>query len=135
MEAKVSWLDGNRFVGTSGSGHTLVMDGDNPGTGASPMELLLLAAGGCSSVDVVSILQKARQDVRSVEVEISAERADEHPRIFTHITLTFVVTGRQVQAKHVERAISLSMDKYCSVSQMLDKAATIAHQYRIVELD
>lgn len=134
MEAKVRWLEGMRFVGTSGSGHDLVMDGDNPGSAPSPMEMILLAVGGCSSVDVVSILQKARQDVTDCEVEIKGLRADDHPRVFTDIELVFVVTGRGVQEKHVERAVNLSMEKYCSVSKMLEKAANVRHSYRIVDL-
>ncbi|EKE77120.1 OsmC family protein [Gallaecimonas xiamenensis] len=134
MHAKVKWLDGMRFVGTTESGHALVMDGDNPGTAPSPMEMILLAVGGCSSVDVVSILEKARQDVQSVEVEIQGQRAEDYPKVFTDIELVFVVTGRQVQAKHVERAVNLSMEKYCSVSKMLEQAATVRHSFRIVEL-
>ncbi|WP_115720529.1 OsmC family protein [Gallaecimonas mangrovi] len=134
MEAKVRWLEGMQFLGTSGSGHQVLMDGDNPGKGASPLEMVLLAVGGCSSVDVVSILQKARQDVTDCEVEIKAVRADDHPRVFTDIELVFVVTGHGVQEKHVERAVSLSMDKYCSVSKMLEKAANVRHSYRIVDL-
>ncbi|WKE65234.1 OsmC family protein [Gallaecimonas kandeliae] len=134
MIATVKWLDGMRFVGTSESGHAMVMDGDNPGTGPSPMEMILMAVGGCSSVDVVSILQKARQDVQSCEVEIKGTRADDIPRVFTEIELVFVITGREVQAKHVERAVNLSMEKYCSVSKMLEKATPVRHSFRIVDL-
>ncbi|WP_341502212.1 OsmC family protein [Gallaecimonas sp. GXIMD4217] len=134
MQASVKWLDGMRFVATSGSGHALVMDGSGPeGQAASPMEMVLMAVGGCSSVDVVSILKKARQDVADVEVLVKADRADTTPRVFTRIELEFVVTGRNVSETHVQRAVALSMDKYCSVSRMLEQAAEIHHSYRIVE--
>ncbi len=136
MQAKVKWLDDMRFIGTSGSGHALVMDGAGPeGEAPSPMEMVLMAVGGCSSVDVVSILKKARQDVRDVEVLIKADRADTTPRVFTAIALEFVVTGHDVSDNHVQRAVALSMDKYCSVSKMLEQAAEISHSYRIVEVE
>ncbi len=133
MKAVVKWSDNLTFIGTTESGHSLMMDGDSGSVAPSPMELLLLAAGGCSSVDVVTILQKARQSVLDCEVEISAERADTTPKVFTKINLHFKVKGTEVAEKHVARAVSLSMDKYCSVSRMLEQAAEVTSSYSIVE--
>jgi putative redox protein len=134
VEANVKWVDGLRFVGCSGSGHSLVMDGNAGDSAASPMELVLLAAGGCSSVDVVSILQKGRQQIRGCEVRLQAERAPDVPRVFTRLHLHFIVTGKALKEKQVERAVALSMEKYCSVSSMLAKSAELSHSFEIVAL-
>ena len=133
MKAKVSWVEGMKFVGESESGHQVILDGANPGEGASPMEMILLAVGGCSSIDVVSILEKARQSVTACHVELAGERADSVPRVFEKIHLHFVVTGKGLAEKQVARAVDLSMEKYCSVSLMLEKAVEITHSYQIVE--
>jgi len=133
MKAKVSWVEGMKFVGESESGHRVTMDGANPGEGASPLELVLLAVGGCSSIDVVSILEKARQSVTACHVEVSGERADSVPRVFEKMNLHFVVSGKALAEKQVARAVDLSMEKYCSVSLMLEKAVQITHSYQIVE--
>jgi putative redox protein len=130
MQANVKWLDKQRFVGTSESGHTVVMDGDKA-SAASPMEMVMMAAGSCASVDVVSILKKARQQVTGVEVQLSGERADAVPAVFTRINLHFVVTGFDVSEKHVERAVDLSAEKYCSVSIMLGKSVDISHSFEV----
>ncbi|ALS96915.1 OsmC family protein [Lacimicrobium alkaliphilum] len=130
MQASVKWLDNQRFVGTSESGHTVVMDGDKT-SAASPMEMVMMAAGSCASVDVVSILKKARQQVTGVEVQLSGERADAVPAVFTRMKLHFVVTGFDVSDKHVERAVSLSAEKYCSVSIMLGKSVDISHSFEV----
>lgn len=130
MQASVKWLDNQRFVGTSESGHTVVMDGDKA-SAASPMEMVMMAAGSCASVDVVSILKKARQQVTGVEVQLSGERADAVPAVFTRMNLHFVVTGFDVSDKHVERAVNLSADKYCSVSIMLGKSVDISHSFDV----
>lgn len=119
------------FVGHSETGHKIVMDGDREGGAPSPMEMVLMSAGSCSAVDVVSILEKARQNVVDVDVELSAERADTIPKVFTKIHLHFVVTGHDVQEKHVERAVNLSADKYCSVAKMLEKSADITHSFEV----
>ncbi|MBU2917550.1 OsmC family protein [Psychrosphaera sp. F3M07] len=131
MKAKVSWIDGMAFVGHSETGHKIVMDGDREGGAPSPMEMVLMSAGTCSAIDVVSILEKARQNIQNVDVELSAERAETVPKVFTTIHLHFVVTGTDVAEKHVERAVNLSADKYCSVAKMLEKAATITHSFEI----
>ncbi|MGE6106474.1 OsmC family protein [Aeromonas sobria] len=133
MKAKVNWVEGMKFVGHSESGHQLILDGTNPGEGASPMELILLAVGGCSSIDVVSILEKARQNVSACHVDLSGERAETVPRVFEKIHLNFVVTGQGLAEKQVARAVDLSMEKYCSVSLMLEKAVEITHSYQIIE--
>lgn len=131
MKAKVSWIDGMAFVGHSETGHKIVMDGDKEGGAPSPMEMVLMSAGTCSAIDVVSILEKSRQQIANVDVELSAERADTVPKVFTEIHLHFVVTGTDVAEKHVERAVKLSADKYCSVAKMLEQAAKITHSFEI----
>lgn len=136
MKARVKWLDHMSFVGESGSGHSVVMDGapESGGRdlGVRPMEMLLLGLGGCASFDVVMILQKARQNIKNCEVEITAERADTEPKVFTNIHLHFIVEGVELTEARVARAVSLSADKYCSASKMLEKTATITHDFELV---
>lgn len=138
MEAKVRWVEGRMFVGESGSGHTVVMDGpaDHGGRnmGVRPMEMILLGVGGCSSFDVVEILQKGRHDVRDCVAELTAERADSIPSVFTKIHLHFVVTGHQLKQDVVDRAVKLSAEKYCSASIMLGKVVDITHDFEIIEV-
>ena len=139
MKATVKWLDNAMFVGESGSGHSVVMDGPESAGGRNmgirPMEMLLLGMGGCSTFDVVSILQKSRQNVADCKVEIEAERADAVPAVFTAIHLKFYVTGTKLKEKQVERAVELSAEKYCSASIMLENAGVkITHSYEIIEL-
>lgn len=131
MKATVSWLDDMTFVATSGSGHQVVMDGNDPGHAPSPMEMVLMSAGSCASVDVVSILKKAKQAVQRCHCELSGTRADSVPKVFTAIHLEFVVVGHDINEKHVERAVQLSADKYCSVAKMLEAAVDITHSYRV----
>ncbi|WP_041523688.1 OsmC family protein [Gilvimarinus agarilyticus] len=138
MQATVKWVDGAQFLGESGSGHSVVMDGpeDHGGrnTGVRPMEMLLLGLGGCSTFDVVSILKKTRQAVGDCRVEITAERADAVPAVFTKIHLHFLVAGTDLKEKQVARAVELSATKYCSASIMLEGAGVeITHDYEIVE--
>jgi len=127
------------FVGESGSGHSVVMDGapDAGGRdlGVRPMEMLLLGLGGCTSFDVISILNKSRQKIRDCEVEIEAERATEVPKVFTRIHVHFIVSGRDLDEGKVARAVALSADKYCSASRMLQKAATITHDFEVINVD
>lgn len=126
------------MVGESGSGHAVVMDGPpefgGRNLGVRPMEMLLLGMGGCTEFDVMMILGKSRQDVTSCEVLLEAERAEEEPKVFTKIHAHFVITGRNLSQKHVERAISLSAEKFCSASIMLGKTAEITHDYEILEI-
>ncbi|MBT9431737.1 OsmC family protein [Candidatus Sodalis endolongispinus] len=135
MQARVKWVEGLSFIGESASGHQIIMDGNSGEKATSPMEMLLMSAGGCSAIDVVSILQKGRADVRDCEVKLTSTRREEAPRLFTHINLHFVVTGRDLTDKTVERAVALSAEKYCSVSLMLGKAATIRHSFEVRNLD
>ena len=132
MEASVKWLDSMTFIGRSGSGHQVVFDASKEqSTAPSPMEMLLMSAGACSSVDVVSILQKARQQILHCEVKLAAERADSIPRVFTKLHLHFEVTGVNLSEKQVARAVELSADKYCSVSLMLAKSLEVTHSFSV----
>jgi putative redox protein len=138
MQATVKWVDNRLFLGESGSGHTVVMDGppDHGGRnlGVRPMELLLLGVGGCSSFDVVDILQKGRHDITGCVTELSAERVDAVPSVFSKIHLHFKVSGRNLSAGAVERAVRLSAEKYCSASIMLGNAGVaISHDFEIIE--
>ncbi|MGL4681839.1 MAG: OsmC family protein [Hafnia alvei] len=129
MQARVKWVEGMTFLGESASGHQILMDGNAGDKAPSPMEMVLMSAGGCSAIDVVSILQKGRLDVRDCEVKLTSERREEAPRLFTHINLHFVVTGKGLTDKAVERAVALSAEKYCSVALMLGQAVNITHSF------
>ena len=135
MKTVIKWIDGMMMVGESASGHAVVMDGPEAlggkNLGIRPMEMLLLGMGGCSTIDVVSTLKKMRQQVDDCRAEISAERAPQHPKIFTKIHMHFVLTGINLNQKKVSKAISLSADKYCSASIMLGKSAHITHDFII----
>ena len=138
MKCRIKWLDHMSFVGESDSGHSVVMDGapDAGGRnlGVRPMEMLLLGLGGCTALDVVSILHKSRQKIIDCEVEIEAERAEEIPKIFTRIHIHFVVSGKDLDKNKVAKAVELSADKYCSASRMLEKVAEITHDFEVVNL-
>lgn len=137
MKARVKWLDNMSFVGESGSGHSVVMDGapDSGGRDLAPrpMEMVLMGMGGCTAFDVVLILQRARQPIDDCIVEISAERAEEVPKVFTRIHVHYIVKGRGLSEKQVEKAIKLTAEKYCSVSIMLAATVDITHDFEIVE--
>ncbi len=140
MKATIKWVDGVMFLGESGSGHTVVMDGPPEAGGRNmgirPMETVLVGLGGCASFDVVSILKKARQDIRDVHTELAAERADVEPKVFTKIHLHFVVTGKNLKEAHVKRAVELSAEKYCSASILMGRAGVeVTHDYEIVEIN
>lgn len=132
MKASVEWDGEQRFRARSDSGHEILMDGDGGKTGPSPMETVLMAAGSCASVDVVGILEKARQAVSSCRVELSSQRAEGPPAVFTEIHMHFIVTGQDVGEQHVERAVRLSADKYCSVSLMLGHSVKVTHSFEVV---
>lgn len=134
LHATVRWAGDSRFLGVSGSNHAVVFDSNkDSGCAATPMETLLMAAGACSSVDVVSILQKAKQQVTDCRVVLTGERVDTIPRVFSKIHLHFEVTGFQVSEKHVERAVNLSAEKYCSVSIMLQKGMEVSHSFAVFQ--
>ncbi len=137
MKATVTWQDGVSFAAESESGHCVVMDGppDHGGRnlGPRPMEMLLMGMGGCASFDVLSMLKKSRQEVTACVAEVDAERADAVPAVFTKVHLKFVVTGRNLKEAHVKRAVSLSAEKYCSASIMMEAAGVdVSHSYEIV---
>ncbi|MEO6563400.1 MAG: OsmC family protein [Nitrosospira sp.] len=137
MKARIEWKDGMSFLGESGSGHSVLMDGPpeagGKNLGPRPMEMVLMGTGGCAAFDVVLILKKSRQDISDCMVEIEAERAMEEPKVFTRIHFHFIVTGKQLKPAQVERAINLSAEKYCSASIMLAKTAELTHDFEIVE--
>ena len=132
LEARVIWTDRDRFLGEASSGHALVMDAGEPKTAGTPMELVLLALCGCTASDVTGILRKNRQPFTGLEVSVQAERATEHPKVYTSIKLVYRVRG-QVAHKAMEDAVHLSKDKYCSVSAMLQKTARIDFVIEYVE--
>jgi len=137
MKSRVKWVENVCFMAESGSGHAIIMDGapdiGGKNLGPRPMEMLLMGTGGCTSVDVIMILQKSRQDVVDCEVEIEAERAEDHPKVFTKIHMHFTVKGRNLKPEVVDRAIKLSAEKYCSASIILGKTAQMTHDFEIVE--
>jgi putative redox protein len=137
MSASAVLLDGMTFRGSAGSGHELLMD-SSPETGGAnhgfrPVELLIVGLAGCTGMDVISILRKMRQDVTAYEVKVAGERQDAHPRIFTSIVVTHVVTGRGLNPDNVARAVELSATRYCPASATISKATPIEHKYEIVE--
>jgi putative redox protein len=137
MKARVKLIEGVSFVGQSESGHSVVMDGapesGGKNLGVRPMEMLLMGLGGCSAFDVVLILRKGRQQVTDCVADLSAERADSDPKVFTQIHVHFTVTGMGLDPKRVKQAVKLSAEKYCSASIMLGKTAEITHDFEVVE--
>ena len=137
MNISVNWVDGLLMVGKSDSGHTITMDGPpesgGENLGVRPMEMLLLGVAGCTMIDVVTTLKKMRQELSHLETKINAERATDHPKVFTDIHIQFVVKGKDLDPKKVDKAITLSAEKYCSASIMLGETATITHDFEVVE--
>ena len=135
MRATVKWIDGAAFVGESGSGHAMVLDGapaaGGRNIGPRPLETMLIGLGACSAFDVVLILRKSRQAVTDCRVELEAERADTAPAVFTRIHMVFVVSGAELRESAVRRAVNLSAEKYCSATAMLRTTVEITHEYRI----
>jgi putative redox protein len=135
MKAKITWVNGRAFLGESGSGHSVVMDGapesGGRNIGVRPMEMMLLGLGGCTAFDVVHILEKSREKVTGCEIEMEADRASEDPKVFTHVKLKYTLRGKDLKPAAVERAIKLSSEKYCSASKMFEKTATIEHSWTV----
>ena len=137
MKARIKWVEDRTFIGESGSGHKIVLgtafgpEGTQSGT--KSMELVLIGLGGCSVYDVVHILEKGREAIEDVTVELEAERAQQNPKVFSRIHMHFVVKGRRLAAEKVERAIALSVEKYCSASAMIAKTAMITHDFEVVD--
>ena len=136
--AKISWVEGALFVAESGTGHTFTMDGaeDVGGRdlGPRPMEVLLMGMGGCTAIDVVSMLKKQRQDITGVEVAMTAERASDYPKVYVNVKLIYTVRGRKLNKALVERAVTLSDEKYCSATAMFKKTAKVTHEVVLVEV-
>ena len=139
MGTRIKWVGDAMFIGESESGHAVVMDGPpehgGRNMGIRPMEMLLLGMGGCTTFDVIHILRKGRHEVTDCVADISAERAETEPKVFTKIHVHFIVSGRQLKQSAVERAIRLSAEKYCSASIMLEKSVAISHDFEVIELD
>ena len=137
MNGTVKFLDGVRFEVTSGSGHTTFTDGapeaGGRNAGMRPMEMVLLGMGGCTAFDVVEILRKRRHEPELMEIEMSAERADEIPKVFTAIHLKYRVKGDGIREREVQRAIELSLEKYCSATRMLSATAEVTFEFELLE--
>jgi putative redox protein len=136
-KAKIKYVDGLQFVGHGDSGPGVVMDADTEvgghNTGARPMELLLIGIGGCSGMDIVSILKKKKEKVTGLEINVDGKKAEDYPQKFTNIDIEYVVKGKNLSDAAVKRAVQLSMDKYCSVKASLEGSAKITFKYKIVE--
>ncbi|MDP1758643.1 MAG: OsmC family protein [Thermodesulfovibrionales bacterium] len=137
IEAKVTYVDGLQFIGEGSSGHAIVMDGDvsvgGRNTGTRPTELLLIGIGGCSGMDIASVLKKKKQDVRGLEINVKGEKAENYPKKFTDIDIEFVIKGRNISDDAVKKAVELSMEKYCSVKATLEGSAKITWRYKIID--
>jgi putative redox protein len=135
--AKITYTDGMQFVGEAGSGHAIVMDTDpefgGSNTGLRPMELLLVGVGGCSGMDIVSVLKKKKQKLTGLEVNVDGKKAEDYPQKYTDINIEFIVRGKGLSEEAVKKAVDLSMEKYCSVKATLEGSAKISFSYRIVE--
>jgi len=138
VNAKITLVDGMQFVGTANSGHEVIMDaapevgGQNKGS--RPMELVAIALGGCTGMDVISILRKKKQDVRGFEINVTGQKADEYPKRYTSMHIEFVIKGKDISEEAVKRAIELSSDKYCAVSGTIKPGTEVTHSYRIEEV-
>jgi putative redox protein len=138
MKARITWVEDRTFVGEAGTGHKLVFGtahGEAAKPAPSPMDLVLIGTGGCSAWDVVHILERGREAIGGCVVEVDADRAEADPKVFTRVHMHFVVRGRGLDPRKVERAIALSVEKYCSASAMIAKTAEMTHDFEIVERD
>ena len=137
MNISVKWIDGLLMVGKSDSGHAILMDGPpeigGENLGVRPMEMLLLGMAGCTMIDVVSTLKKMREDLVDCQTQVSADRAEEYPKVFTNIHVHFILRGKKLDPSNVDKAIKLSAEKYCSASIMIGKTSIITHDYEIIE--
>ncbi|MDW4548784.1 OsmC family protein [Defluviimonas sp. D31] len=136
MKARVKWAEARTFVGEATTGHKIAFGtahGEGAKPGPSPMELVLIGTGGCSAYDVVSILEKGRQRIEDCVVELDADRAETDPKVFTRIHMHFIVKGRGLEPAKVERAINLSVEKYCSASAIMARSATLTHDFEVID--
>ena len=132
MQAEVKWVDDFTFIGQSSSGHSIIMDGNGGAAAPSPMEMVLMAAGGCSSVDVVAGLKSKNQKVSNCVAKLTTERREDAPRLFTHINIHFEVSGHELDEAEVEKVTADSLQKYCSVCLMLADGVKMTHSWSIV---
>jgi putative redox protein len=136
MKAKITWKGQRSFSAETGSGHSVMMDGapeqGGRNLGPRPMEMMLLALGGCTAFDIVMILEKSREQITGCEVELEGERAAEDPKVYTRVKLIYTLTGKNLKPAAVERAIKLSADKYCSASKMFETTAKLEHEWKII---
>lgn len=136
MKAKVTYVKGLQFVGESETGHAIVMDGNKEfggeDTGPRPMELLLIGLGGCTGMDVVSILKKKKQELEGLEIIIEGKKAEEHPKRFTDVIIEFRLKGKNLSEEAVKRAVELSMEKYCSVKATLEGETKVSFRFNII---
>lgn len=136
MQAKIKWVRKREFIGETESGNKIRMDiaiekgGGN--TGPTPMELVLLALGGCTGLDVVSILEKKRAKLEGIEIKINAEKTEEHPKVFKKIKIEYIFRGKDLKESDLKTAIELSQEKYCSVSAMLNKTAELSYTWKVL---
>ena len=139
MDVSVKWHEGLRFTGTTPTGFDLTLDADpsvgGTNEGPRPLELMALSLAGCTAMDVISILKKKREDVTDFEVQVHADRAEEHPKVFTKLHIHYVVHGRNINPKSVERAIELSEQVYCPAQAMLSQVAPTTLDYEIIAVD
>jgi putative redox protein len=137
MKARINWVGDRTFVGEAGTGHAIAFGTAHGEAGAkpgpSPMDLVLIGTGGCAAWDVVHILERGREAIEGCTVELDAERATEDPKVFTKVHMHFVLRGRALDPKKVERAIKLSAEKYCSASAMIGKTAEITHDFEVID--
>jgi len=137
MKARVKWVEGRCMMGEAESGHGIIMDAapriGGRNLGIRPMEMILVGLGGCSTIDVMLILEKSRQNITDCVVEIQGQRRDTEPQVFTDIHLHYIITGQDLKENHVKRAVDLSAEKYCSVSAMLGKTAKITYDYEVIQ--
>lgn len=136
-KAKITFVNGMQFVGEADSGHAIVMDGPpeagGKNTGLRPMELLLTGIGGCSGMDIISILKKKKEMVTGLEINVNGQKAESYPQKFTEIGIEFIIKGNNISESAVKRAVELSMGKYCSVKATLEGSAKINYAYKIIE--
>jgi putative redox protein len=137
MKARVKWVQDVMFVGESGSGHSVVMDGSPESGGRNlgirPMEMLLIGLGSCSAFDVVTILRRGREQITDCVVELDGQRADTDPKVFTSVEFIYKITGKNLDPSKVERAVNLSAEKYCSASKMFSMTAKLTHRIEIIK--
>ncbi len=137
MKSKIKFVENMQFVGTADSGHAVVMDAPQSvggkNTGSKPSEILLMAFGGCSGMDVISILRKKKQDVGNFEINVSGETTESHPKMFTSMHIEYIVSGRDISEDAVKRAVELSLERYCMVGSTLSKAVKITHSYKVIQ--